>query len=198
MSDPTMPPRPSSPNPDAGTPQDSPPDPGYPQYPGPPPTHQGQAHQGPGPQGYGPQGYGPQGYGPQGYGPQGYGPQPLSAQDERLWAMFAHLSSIVSAFIGLPFLGPLIIFLVLKDRSRFVRGHAGEALNMTISLIVYGIVLGIVITVLTVVTVGLGGLLLWWVAFVPGIAALVFSILAAVAAHQGRGYRYPLIFRLVR
>ncbi len=126
-----------------------------------------------------------------------YSPAPLSPSDERMWGMFGHLSAIAASFIGLPFLGPLIVFLVLKDRSGFVRGHAAEALNMTISVIVYELVLGVLLGIFTVVTLGVGGLF-FWVGGNPAIVFLVFTILAAVAANQGRVYRYPLIFRLVR
>ena len=109
----------------------------------------------------------------------------------------AHLSWLAASFIGLPFLGPLVVFLVFKDRSRFVRGHAAEALNMNIALAVYLVVLSIVFAIVGVLTLGLGFLLFYLLA-VPGIVYLVFSILGAVAASQGREYRYPLIFRLVR
>ncbi|WP_432540870.1 DUF4870 domain-containing protein [Kineococcus sp. SYSU DK002] len=125
---------------------------------------------------------------------QPYAPVPMSPSDERMWGMFGHLSAIAASFLTLPFLGPLILFLVFKDRSGFVRGHTAEALNMTISLIVYEVVLFVVCSVLALFTFGLSyGLMV-----VPGIVALVFAILAAVAANQGRAYRYPLIFRLVR
>jgi len=122
---------------------------------------------------------------------------PLSPQDERTWGLVAHLSWLAASVVGLPPLGPLIVFLVLKDRSRFVRGHAAEALNVNISLLAYEVVLFLVISVLAVVTLGLGAVL-YGLLVVPGLAYLVFSILGAVAASQGREFRYPLIFRLVR
>ena len=128
--------------------------------------------------------------------PQSYG-RPMSVQDERTWGLVGHLSWLAASFVGLPFLGPLVVFLVFKDRSRFVREHAAEALNMNIALIVYSIALTIVITIITVVTLGIGAVLYGLLA-VPGIVYLVFSILAAIAASRGRAYRYPLIFRLVR
>jgi uncharacterized protein len=126
-----------------------------------------------------------------------YPPATMSPSDERMWGMFGHLSAIAASLVTLPFLGPLIVFLVFKDRSGFVRGHSAEALNMTISLVLYEIALGIVCTIVSVVTLGLGAGVFALMA-VPGIAALVFAVLAAVAANQGRVYRYPLILRLVR
>jgi hypothetical protein len=34
----------------------------------------------------------------------------MSVSDERMWGMFAHLAPFVGALIGLPFLGPLVVF----------------------------------------------------------------------------------------
>jgi uncharacterized Tic20 family protein len=126
-----------------------------------------------------------------------YSPAPMTPADERMWGMFGHLSAIAATFVGLPFLGPLIIFLVHKDRNGFVRGHSAEALNMTISVILYEIVLSIVCGLFTAVTLGFGSPIFVLLG-VPGIVFLVFAILAAVAANSGRVYRYPLIVRLVR
>lgn len=123
-----------------------------------------------------------------------YSPAPMTPADERMWGMFGHLSAIAATFISLPFLGPLIIFLVYKDRNGFVRGHSAEALNMTISFVVYEFVLGVVCSVLALVTFGLAYALM----VVPAVVFLVCAILGAVAANSGRVYRYPLIFRLVR
>ena len=126
--------------------------------------------------------------------PPTYSPAPMTPADERMWGMFGHLSAIAASFVSLPFLGPLIIFLVYKDRNGFVRGHSAEALNMTISFVVYEFVLGVVCSVLALVTFGLAYVLM----VVPAVVFLVCAILAAVAANSGRVYRYPLIFRLVR
>ena len=54
---------------------------------------------------------------------------PLSPSDERTWAMFAHLSiliNLISGFLGL--LAALIIYLVYKDRSRYVAYHSLQSL----------------------------------------------------------------------
>ncbi|WP_432548671.1 DUF4870 domain-containing protein [Kineococcus sp. SYSU DK004] len=154
------------------------------------------------------QGYGQQ-YG-QGYGQQQhpqwsgrtepYGAGGLAAMDpgsERTWALAGHLSWLAAWLVGLPFLGPLIVFLVFKDRSRFVREHSAEALNLNIAMFVYSVVLGIATGIATIVTLGIGAPLIF-LAGAPYVVGLVFSILAAVAASQGRAYRYPGIFRLVR
>ncbi len=112
---------------------------------------------------------------------------PLSVSDERLWAMLAHLSPFVAAFVGLPFLGPLVIYLLYRDRSPFVRSQSLEALNFQITLAI-GYVISVVLIFLLI---GIPMLV------VLGIVSIVFQIIAAIAANRGEDYRYPFALRLV-
>ena len=75
--------------------------------------------------------------------------------EERQWAMFAHLSAIVGALIGLSFLGPLVVWLVKKETMPFVDDQGKEALNFNIMLLIVFAVLW----ALTFVTLGIGILL---------------------------------------
>jgi uncharacterized protein len=111
-------------------------------------------------------------------------------QDERTWAMIAHLSAF-TVFIFPPggnILAPLIIWLTRRDTSAFVEAEAKEALNFNISVTLAGLVCG----ALTFALIGipLGALLfLYW---------LVMTILAGVKATEGIAYRYPFTLRLVK
>lgn len=127
---------------------------------------------------------GPGGPHPTGPQPTGTGPQPpLSQGDERLWATVAHVST---PFVG--FVGPLIVWLVLKDRSVWLRETVVEALNFSI---LYTIAQLVAIVLLVVV---IGMILLPLI----GIAGLILGILGAVAANRGEQYRYPVNLRLVK
>ncbi|MDQ1642952.1 MAG: hypothetical protein QOJ90_2303 [Actinomycetota bacterium] len=139
-----------------------------------------------------PGGYGappPPGYGygappPPGYGYGGYGPAPqLSPQDERLWAMLAHLGGLV-----LGFLASLIVLLVQGEKSAFVRRQAVEALNFQITLLIASIVSFVLLFVLI-------GFILLPVVLIGG---LVLMIVAGVKANAGEDYRYPVNLRLVK
>ena len=116
------------------------------------------------------------------------GPQPMSPQDEKTWATLVHLAPFAAALVGLPFLGPLIVFLILKDRGPFVRFHAAQALNfqiiVTIGLWVFGL--------LSFVLIGIPFLI------VTAIAWVVFPIIGAIKANNGEWYRYPLTPELVK
>jgi uncharacterized protein len=106
----------------------------------------------------------------------------MSPDDEKLWSILVHIGGIVFGFIA-----PLIGYLALKDRGPFVREHTAAALNFQLTMLI-GYLIGAVTVVLLI---GIFILLAVWV------LTLVFGILAAVAANQGRYYTYPLSIRFV-
>lgn len=118
----------------------------------------------------------------------------MAASEERTWAMVAHIGVLVAAWFAMGFLCPLIIWLVFRYRSDFVRRHAVESLNFQISLLIYSAVA----TVLIFVTFGLGVLIVVPLLVIGAIAALVVIILATIAASGGKDYTYPLTIRLIR
>lgn len=131
------------------------------------------------------------GYQPPPHGYAGTPPGALTPSDERLWSLLAHLSWVAGSVVGIaPLgpLGPLVVWLVLRDRSAMVRHHALEALNLWITVYLVGLVC------IATSWLFLPLLLLGLVA----VAATVLSVVAAIAAHHGEPYRYPLVLRLVR
>jgi uncharacterized protein len=130
----------------------------------------------------------PEDGGQQPYGPPPGAPRPLPPDQERTWAMLAHLSAFVAAYVALGFLGPLVVLLVFGPRSAFVREHAVEALNFNLTWLIY-IVIAVILAFVLV------GIL---ILIALGIAYLVFVIIAAVRANAGEHYRYPATIRFVR
>ncbi len=121
--------------------------------------------------------------------PLGYGPRGPS--DDRLWAMLSYLVAFVASIIG-----PLVIYLIKMNESRYVRYHAAQSLNMGITAVIYaagGTIAGIVVAI---VTHGWALLVLVPLFIVFAVAHLVFLILAAVAANRGELYRVPVILCL--
>jgi len=108
-------------------------------------------------------------------------PEPDS--DSKAWAVAAHLLP----WVGIGFLGPLIIWLIKRDEDPFVEEHAREALNFQISLLIY---MG-VSAILIIVIIGFF-LLLGFALF-----GFVIMIIAAVKAANGDTYRYPLSIRFI-
>jgi uncharacterized protein len=116
------------------------------------------------------------------------GQQPMPPDQERLWAMLAHLLSFVAAYLFLGFVAPLVVLLVFGPRSAYVRAHAVESLNFNLTWLLYGIV-GVI---LAFVLIGIPILI------ALGIAYLVLVVIASVRANNGEFFRYPLTIRFIR
>ena len=114
-------------------------------------------------------------------------------QEERQWAMFAHLSALLGGLVTSAvggwgwFLGPLIIWLLKKDTMPFVADQGKEALNFNITVAIAAIISCILMFVL------IGFLLIAVVAA----GWLVLTILACIEANKGVAYRYPFTLRLI-
>ena len=129
---------------------------------------------------------------------------PLSPADERTWAMLAHLSVLANLVTG--FLGPvaaLVIYLVYKERSRYVAYQSFQAFIFQLVAWVGGGFLAAVawtISASLVPVVGLGCLCMPGAAAVSLIplAALVYGVIGAVQCNSGQDFRYWLIGDWVR
>ena len=106
------------------------------------------------------------------------------SSDDKIWAIFCHLSLL----LGIGFLLPLVVWLAKRDDSPAVAAHAREALNFHLSLYIYGFVSAVLIFFC------IGYFLLMGLA----IFGLVCAILAAVEASKGGFFRYPLTIPIFR
>ncbi len=100
--------------------------------------------------------------------------------DDKLWAMLAHLSGL----IGLSFIGPLVIWLVKKDTSAFVENQAKEALNFQLTIILASLVASatcVGVVLLPVIIIG----------------GIVYAVIGGMAANRGEVYQYPYTFRMI-
>ncbi|MBD9483135.1 DUF4870 domain-containing protein [Pseudomonas sp. PDM14] len=114
---------------------------------------------------------------------------PLPSQDARQWAMFCHLAALIG--LVFPFgnlLGPLIVWQLKREVDPFIDDQGKEAMNFQITVAIAAVVC----MLLMVVVVGF--LLLPLI----GLLALVLSIIAGVKANEGKAYRYPLCWRLIK
>jgi uncharacterized Tic20 family protein len=114
-------------------------------------------------------------------------------REEKSWAVAAHLAS-VAGWVGVPFghiLAPLVVLLVKKDESPFVRSQAIESLNFQLSMTIYAVAaLALAITVIGLVIA------------IPALIALVIgdvilTIVGAIRVSEGVPYRYPLTIRFL-
>src|SRR6185312_9833899 len=73
-------------------------------------------------------------------GPPPASPQYVPTQDERTWGLIAHLSSLIAWLVALPFVGPLVVWVIKKDQSPFVADQAKESLNFQIAVLIASLV----------------------------------------------------------
>jgi uncharacterized Tic20 family protein len=128
----------------------------------------------------------------------------LSPSEERSWAMLAHLSVLINLVTGA--LGPiaaLLIYLIYKDRSRYVAYQSLQSLLLQlIGWVGGGLIVGAAWAITGALSAILIGLCLIPFAliitlFLP-VGTIVYSIIAAVKTNQGADFRYWLIGDWVR
>ena len=113
----------------------------------------------------------------------------MSAQDERTWSIFAHLS-VLLAFVSLMPFGALLVWLLYKDRSEKVRFHALQALWYQIAWVVILVAYAFVSLVLTLLIVGF---FMFFLLPVLALVPVIHGCYAAYQVSQGIDYRYPYI-----
>lgn len=116
---------------------------------------------------------------------------PPRASSANAWAMACHLCGLLDFGVGFFLLGvlvPLGIWLSQRDLDPYVDAQGKEAVNFQLNLLFWSIV-----ATLLICFCGLGFLLL----AILGAAEVVLVILAAIAAAEGRPWRYPWIVRVI-
>ncbi len=101
-------------------------------------------------------------------------------EEEKTASILIHAISIVLELIA-----PIIGYAVFKDKGPYVNHHSKEALNFSLTILIFYVVLAISI---------IGWAVIW---LVP-IYAAIFRIIAAVKSSQGDFYKYPLTIRFIK
>lgn len=91
-------------------------------------------------------------------------------QDDKTMAMLACLLVLVSGFVG-----PLIIYVVKKDQSKFIAFYSIQATFLGIAAVVLSVAFGL--------------------GYIIGV---VFGILSALAANKGEWYEMPVIGKFAK
>lgn len=129
---------------------------------------------------------------------QGRAYMPGVKDDEKTWAMFAHLGLLGHLLLWIFGIAiPLIIWLAKRADSDFIDDHGREAVNFQITLIIYSIGLPILAALIGVLTCGVGLILILPAIILPYVLGIVGMIQASIAANRGEFYRYPMTFRFI-
>ena len=123
-------------------------------------------------------------------------PSPNPESQARTWNMLCHLSALAGFVI--PFgniLGPLLVWQIKKNEIPSVEAHGKAALNFQITVTIAALIgMGVAI-VLSFVCIGF---LLIPMVILIGLAGLVFAIIAGIKANDGKDYKYPFSFNLIK
>jgi len=111
---------------------------------------------------------------------------PLTTDQERTWASYAHLGGILG------FLPSLIIWLVYKDRGPFVTSEARKALNFMITATIAWVAVYILdVAFLPYLLASLPNLAIW-------VVVVIFSVQGFQSAQKGQPFKYPFSLELVK
>ena len=114
---------------------------------------------------------------------------PAPTSEEKQYALFCHLATFLGWIVPFAdFIAILVIWLSKRDTSAFVDDQGKEALNFQINILFWFFVFG----VLSFALIGIPFLLLL------ALFEIIFPIIAAVQASEGKRYRYPAILRIIR
>ena len=125
--------------------------------------------------------------------------QPASApgsneSQARTWNMLCHLSALAGFII--PFgniLGPLLVWQIKKNEIPSVEAHGKAALNFQITVTIVIIIGLVAATILSFI-----GFLLYPLVMLIALAGLVLAIIAGIKANDGKDYKYPFSFNLIK
>jgi uncharacterized Tic20 family protein len=130
-------------------------------------------------------------------------PAPPPPAPNKALAIISHLGPIFGGFIL-----PLVIYLVCDKNDQYVRHHASEGLNFSLTLLIAQLVAfllffmgfaGLASGSSGMIGTGVGLFALAWVAlFGLGVVGWIFAIIGAVQASGGNWYRYPICIRFVK
>ena len=108
--------------------------------------------------------------------------QPVS-DNERMLGVLSHALTLIAGFLV-----PLVIYIIKKDESAFVREHARESLNFQLTLLIaYIIGFFLIFMIVGIILLPLIGLI-----------QLVLVVVATINAADNKLYRYPFCIRFIR
>ena len=116
-------------------------------------------------------------------------------------ALWVHLAPLIAGFVAIFLFVALFLLwlpgLLVRNSATatdFDKRHATESMNFQLTMLGFSVAA----TIFSIVTLGIGLLIVVPAGIALGIAALIFMIMGAVAAGDSREYRYPLTIRFVK
>lgn len=117
----------------------------------------------------------------------------VPSKDEKTWGMVSHLaalSGLVTCGLGL-IVGPLVVWLMKREKMPFVNDQGKEALNFQITAFAAWVVC-------LLASFFIHFFIIRRLHVVIGIGDIVLTVMAAIKANDGVAYRYPFAIRLIK
>ncbi len=114
------------------------------------------------------------------------GPARAAVPPGARWAMAGYLTVPISGFLV-----PLVIYLTSLRRSRWLRAHAAQAVNVWLTVILYELSAAIIGAVLVLDSPGVALTVVAPLVTALWLTTLAFLVRAAAAAYRGQAYTFP-------
>jgi uncharacterized protein len=115
--------------------------------------------------------------------------EPLPAPD-----MPDHEDLAMLGYVAVPFLGPcvpLVIYLLWKQKSEYVRRHSAQALNLSLTLVLYGVCAVIAAAILALDSIGVAVAIIIPLAAALWLVNVGYAVTAGLTADRGGFQRIP-------
>lgn len=116
--------------------------------------------------------------------------QPSGDPSQYKWGMVIHLSALIGLLLPLGLvLGPLIVWMLKKNDGTYFDEQGKKAVNFQLTILLSAFVFALLGTIIKP---------LFTLAFVAGIAGLLFALIAGISVKSKGDYNYPFSFRIIK
>jgi uncharacterized Tic20 family protein len=114
---------------------------------------------------------------------------PTNPNDKK-WGMALHLSALIGLLLPLGLvLGPLIVWMLKKNDGEYFDVQGKNAVNFQLTILIAAFVFAVLGTMIKP---------LFTLAFVAGIAGILFAVIAGINVSSNGDYKYPFSFRFIK
>lgn len=109
--------------------------------------------------------------------------------NERKWGMAIHMSALIGLLLPLGLvLGPMLVWMLKKNEGEFFNTQGRKAVNFQLTIL-------IAVFIFALLSLMIRPLIS--LAFMAGLAGIVFAVIAGINVKKGSDYNYPFSFKFL-
>ncbi|MEE9310534.1 MAG: DUF4870 domain-containing protein [Cocleimonas sp.] len=109
---------------------------------------------------------------------------------QRKWGMALHMAALIGLLLPLGLvLGPLIVWMLKKNDGEFFDSQGKQAVNFQLTILLSAFVFALLGTVIKPI---------FTLAFMAGLAGIIFSVIAGISVSRKGHYQYPFSFKFIK